>query len=87
MANSRLRTTERPMRSVAAFAHATTSTSSAAAIDKRRTGRSSPRNVSSTGRTAALYKSGRYSRVSRATRVASSRAWASVAPSRSRPTS
>ena len=49
MATSRLRTTERPKRSVAAFAHATTNTSSAAAIDTRRTGRSSTRNASSTG--------------------------------------
>ena len=38
MANSRLRTIDRPMTSVAAFAHATTNTSSAAAIDSRRTG-------------------------------------------------
>ena len=85
-ANSRLRSTERPMRSATVFAHATTSTSRAAAIDTRTTGRSSPSSVSSTDLIAALHPSPPASRVSRATRIASSRTWAKVAPSRMRPT-
>lgn len=82
-ANSRLRTTERPMRSVTVFAHATTSTSSAAAIDTRTTGRTSPSSVSSTDRTAARQAS---PLISRTTRVASSPAPAMVVPSDMRPT-
>ena len=73
------------MRSVTAFAHATASTSSAATIDASRTGRdNSPRNVSSTGLTAALQSS---PLSSLATRVASSRTRATFVPLRMRPTS
>ena len=81
--NSRLRTTERPMRRVTVFAHETTSTSRAAAIDTWTTGRALPSRVSSTDLTAALQAS---PLISRATRSASSPAWAMVVPSGMRPT-
>ena len=85
-ANSRLRSTERPMSSDTVFEHATTSTSRVAAIDTRTTGRSSPSKASSTDPIAALHPSPPASRFSRTTRIASSRACANVAPSRRRPT-